>query len=424
MSDTEGGDRYQEAITLEVGVTYNFDTSGGDADWFQFWAQGDRIYTIIIEAEGLAQGRTSTADLSTTPFAAPGVLMPPQSRTYFADGAYRVGDYNYSRLTLDTASPGEVILFPWEQFDPNDYSGWYRSTIGFNNYGLWTDEVFDYSVTVVSGDARGFYADDWAEGWSTAARFERGGSASQAPKETLDGHIGFYDEDVNGPQRGVHDKDSFIAYLRAGFDYDVVVSTKGKDGLKYIKVDVTTMEGRVGGGSYSPATKAYRGGDAVAGISLEGRAKWEPGEEVPVLITVSGARKHGTWERGRGAYTVEVNHADDRGDNLNTPDEIARNSTRTGRIDKVEQPSHAKTFGDEDWFKIKGGVLKGYTYLVTTLSNSKSLANLQVAIHNNIGGALAGFTNNWLVYRSRQTETAWLSVQAAADLEIGKYTVQ
>ncbi|WP_121062333.1 calcium-binding protein [Chachezhania antarctica] len=424
-------DGYRDAVELKVGQTYRFNMSEGDSDWFGFWAQGGgKQYTIILDSENDAlSDRLRLVDADSTAFAPQGVYWPQLSTIEPAIGASpRRGAFDdhydyytyWDRLTLTTPSREDAFLLPGQTFKPSDYSDWFimpAFATWDSRHGLDEDGTYSYNIAIVEGDGTDWFLDDWGHGPSTDGEIPSTGAASMAGSP----------QKVQGEIETQGDKDAFKVTLRSGFEYDVHVrTTMGEDTakeLKYIDVDVTLISGlNLGTGHYTPLGTDRSGGLATAGVSMDGHLGHEPGQEVEALITVSGADMP-NGQQGTGGYEVWVTPADDHGGNANTPDKIGRSDRKAGRIDEAGPQSRANMFGEQDWFRIEGGLRKGWSYVVTTKTTSDTLSSVDVALHSAIGAPLVVPAKDFLVYKAFSTDAAFLSVRSTFD-QTGTYEVE
>ncbi|MDK3017791.1 Ig-like domain-containing protein [Pseudodonghicola flavimaris] len=425
------GDSYSSAMVLEVGTTYSVSSLGEDlGGWFTFWADYNSLYTIVVTTtDDTLKTALGVLDVESTAFAPIGVSWPAGAVTYPGEGAVQIAGYDsvnsdyYTRVTLETVqADSPLTLF----YDPADLSGWFTGIVwAFEPYyGARTidpGQTYSYQLTVVKGDGTDFIVDDWGDTAATGGHFDKAPTASlTSPDQVLSGVIETPD-----------DKDVFNITLRAGFVYDIRVATAaGADPLDYIDVDVNLADGIwLSSGHYEPLGSSTGGGVATAGLSLSWQDSWTPGEEVDVTITVQGAViTPMTDDRDTGAYTVWVGPADDHGGNRLTPDVIERPGKASGSIDDAGEDASANIFGEEDWFRIEGGIVEGYTYVATVTSRSEGLSSLQVSLYNDVGGLVVTPHRDFLIYKAPATEIAFLAVEATFggqtgeyDLELGQY---
>ncbi|MDY6860114.1 MAG: VCBS domain-containing protein [Pseudomonadota bacterium] len=422
-------DSYSNPTVLSVGMTYTVTSTGADlGGWISFWADYNSVYTIIVattdEALSTALG---TLDIESTAFAPIGVSWPAGADTHPGDGAVQIAAYDqvyadyYTRVTLetvDTDSPLNLL------YDPADLSGWYVAPVwAFEPYyGAHTideNKTYTYQVTVVEGDGTDFIVDDWGDDVATGAQFDKEPTASlTSPDQVFSGVIETSD-----------DKDVFNIALRAGFVYDIHVATAEgveiSDPLSFIDVDVNLASGLwLNSGHYELLGDSTEGGVATAGVSLSWQDSWTPGEEVDVAITVQGAVNRLTNTRDTGAYTVWVTPADDHGGNALTPDTIGRPGKQSGHIEEPDPEAWANIFGEEDWFAIEGGVVEGYTYVITSKSLSKDLTSLDLSLYLDTGGLVVTPRRDFLIYEADQTEAMLVAVEATFGNEYGPYEIE
>ena len=426
------GNSYSSATVLDVGTTYSVTSTGEDlGGWFSFWADYNSTYTVIVTTEDEALSTAlGSLDVESTSFAPYGVSWPTGADTYPGVGAVQIAAYDsvyadyYTRVTLETVGEESSLNL---LYDPEDLSGWYVAPVwAFEPYyGAHTideDKIYTYQVTVVEGDGTGFVIDDWGDDAATGARFEKELTGSlTSPDQVLSGVIEEFDDKV--------DKDVFNITLLAGFVYDIHVATADGseigDPLDFIDVDVNLASGLwLTSGHYEPLGYSTEGGVATAGVSLSWQDAWEPGEEVEATITVQGAVNRLTGERDTGAYIVWVSPADDHGGNQLTPDIIGRPGTQSGHIEEPDPDARANILGEEDWFAIEGGVVEGYTYVITSKSLSDDLTSLDLSLYLENGGLLTSPTRDFLIYEADQTEAMFVAVEATFGSEFGSYEIE
>ncbi|PLS21305.1 calcium-binding protein [Neptunicoccus cionae] len=414
---------------LTVGSTYTITSKGADlGGWFSFWAEYDSLYTIIVSSsDETLSNAIGSLDVESTSFAPIGVSWPAGSDTYAGEGAVQIAGYDsvnadyYTRVTLETAAADS---FYSSIFGPDDLSGWYVAPVDAFEpyYGARTidpDATYTYQISVVEGDGTDFVVDDWGDDVASGGRFDKEAAASlTSPDQVISGVI---EESA--------DKDVFNITLRAGFTYDIhVASDDGTliaDGLDFIDVDVNLASGLwLGSGHYDPTSGTESGAIATAGLSLDWQGSWTPGQDVEAAITVQGAVNPLTGERDIGAYTVWVTPADDRGGNALTPDVIFRNDKQAGVIQEPDPESLINRFGEEDWYRIDGGVIEGFTYVITAKSLSKDMSALDLSLYQDTGALRVTPRRDFLVYEADATEDMLIAVEAGFDDEYGAYEIE
>ena len=416
------------ATVLTVGNTYTITSKGADlGGWFSFWAEYDSVYTIIVSSgDETLSDSIGSLDVESTSFAPTGVSWPAGSNTYAGEGAVQIAGYDsvnadyYTRVTLETATADSIYS---TIYGPDELSGWYVAPVDAFEpyYGARTidpDATYTYQISVVEGDGTDFVVDDWGDDVASGGRFDKEAAASlTSPDQVISGVI-----EESG------DKDVFNITLRAGFTYDIHVATADgtliPDGLDFIDVDVNLAGGLwLGSGHYDPSSGSEAGGVATAGVSLDWQGSWTPGQEVEAAITVQGALNARTGESDTGAYTVWVTPADDRGGNALTPDVIFRNDTQSGAIQAPDPDALINRFGEEDWYRIDGGVIKGYSYVITAKSLSKDMSALDLSLYRDTGALQVSPRRDFLVYEADATEDLLVAVEAAFDDEHGAYEI-
>ncbi|MDR6266916.1 VCBS domain-containing protein [Roseobacter sp. N2S] len=414
---------------LEVGNTYTVTSTGADlGGWFSFWADYDSVYTIIVTTtDETLSTAIGSLDIESTSFAPIGVQWPTGADTYAGKDAIQIAAYDsvyadyYTRVTLETAQSDSLLS---TIYSPADLSGWYVAPVwAFEPYyGANTideNKTYTYQVSVVLGDGTDFIVDDWGNDVANGGRFEKELSASlTSPDQVKSGVIEVPD-----------DKDVFNITLRAGFKYDIHVATADGtvlgDPLDYIDVDVNLPSGLwLNSGHFEPLGNSTTGGVATAGVSLEKQGNWTPGQQVEAAITVQGAVNPLTGQRDTGGYTVWVTPADDRGGNTLTPDVIGRPGKETGQIEEPDPDARINQFGEEDWYRIDGGVVEGYTYVITSKSLSDDMTALDLSLYLDTGGLRMTPRRDFLIYKADATEAMFVAVEASVDSEYGAYEIE
>lgn len=422
-------DSASSPTVLSVGTTYTVTSTGADlGGWFSFWADYDSVYTIIVTTD---HAELSTAlgslDVESTSFAPIGVDWPAGSDTHPGEGAVQIAAYDsvyadyYTRVTLETANASSPLSL---LYTPAELSGWYVAPVwAFEPYyGAHTiseTKTYTYQVTVVEGDGTDFIVDDWGNDAATGGQFDKVLTASLTSPDQV----------ISGVIEAPEDQDVFNITLRAGFVYDIHVATADgteiHDPLDFIDVDVNLLSGLwLSSGHYELLGTSAEGGVATAGLSLSWQQSWAPGEEVEATITVQGAVNPLTGQRDTGAYTVWVTPADDHGGNEKSPDTIGRPGTQTGHIEEPDPEAWANVFGEEDWFAIEGGVIEGYTYVITSKSLSDGLTSLDLSLYLDTGALLETPHRDFLIYEADRTENMFVAVEATFGNEFGDYEIE
>nr|WP_325252265.1 VCBS domain-containing protein [Amylibacter sp.] len=422
-------DNPSSPTVLNVGTTYTVTSTGADlGGWFSFWADYDSVYTIIVTTtDETLSTALGSLDVESTSFAPIGVSWPTGADTYAGKGAVQIAAYDnvyadyYTRVTLETAGKDSLLN---TIYSPSELSGWYVAPVwAFEPYyGANTideDKTYTYQVSVVQGDGTDFIVDDWGNDVANGGQFEKELSASlTSPDQVKSGVIEVPD-----------DKDVFNITLRAGFTYDIHVATADgtvlDDPLDFIDVDVNLASGLwLSSGHFELLGNSTKGGVATAGVSLDWQGNWTPGQQVDAAITVQGAVDPKTGQRDTGAYTVWVTPADDRGGNALTPDVIGRPGKEAGEIEKPDPESRINQFGEEDWYRIDGGVVEGFTYVITAKSLSDDLSALDLSLYLDTGGLRMTPRRDFLIYKADATEAMFVAVEASVDSEYGAYEIE
>lgn len=175
-------------------------------------------------------------------------------------------------------------------------------------------------------------------------------------------------------------------------------------------MEVTPLSGLWLGSDTESISPGQNVATATVGLSLAD-ASYRHGERVQALITVAGETIPAAGGRTDiGGYEVWIEPSDDYGGNQRTPSKIAVGETKLGRIDETGPAPVANAFGEEDWFRIQGGIKKDLTYVVTSQSLAGGMSGLSAGLHTDIGGDLVTPAQDYFIFKSSLTETAYVSV--------------